>query len=71
MHGARTQTSTSRRCTNASSTPCEKHSAHSTPLYRQNKVTPHVSLTLPLERVAEAVVAIASRKTVGKVVLTM
>jgi NADPH:quinone reductase-like Zn-dependent oxidoreductase len=40
-------------------------------LYRQDKVTPYVSQILPLERVAEAVVAIAAPKTVGKVVLTM
>lgn len=39
-------------------------------LYRQNKVTPYVSQLLPLERVAEAVVAIAARRTAGKVVLT-
>jgi NADPH2:quinone reductase len=39
-------------------------------LYRQNKVAPLVSLTLPLEKVAEALDALSARKTVGKVVLT-
>jgi NADPH2:quinone reductase len=39
-------------------------------LYRRNKVTPLVSVTLPLERVAEALEALSSRRTVGKVVLT-
>jgi NADPH2:quinone reductase len=40
-------------------------------LYRLKKVTPVVSLTLPLERVAEALDALGSRKTTGKVVLTV
>jgi NADPH2:quinone reductase len=40
-------------------------------LFRLGKVTPHVSLTLPLERVAEALDALGSRKTTGKVVLTV
>ncbi|HEX3596133.1 MAG TPA: NADPH:quinone oxidoreductase family protein [Polyangiaceae bacterium] len=39
-------------------------------LFRQGKVTPLVSATMPLERVAEALDALGGRKTVGKVVLT-
>jgi NADPH2:quinone reductase len=39
-------------------------------LYRKDRVTPLVSLTLPLEKVAEALDALSARKTVGKVVLT-
>jgi NADPH2:quinone reductase len=38
-------------------------------LFGQDKVTPLVSLTLPLDRVAEALDALGSRRTVGKVVL--
>jgi NADPH:quinone reductase-like Zn-dependent oxidoreductase len=38
-------------------------------LYRQKAIAPVVSKTLPLERVAEALAAIGSRGTVGKIVL--
>jgi NADPH:quinone reductase len=40
-------------------------------LYREKKLSPLVSMSLPLERVAEALSALGSRKTVGKIVLTM
>jgi len=40
-------------------------------LFRQGKVTPFVSLSFPLERAAEALDALGSRRTVGKVVLTL
>lgn len=40
-------------------------------LFKLGKVTPLVSVTLPLERVADALDALGSRKTVGKVVLTL
>lgn len=40
-------------------------------LYCQKKLAPMVSKSLPLEQVAEALEALGSRKTVGKIVLTM
>lgn len=40
-------------------------------LYRQGKIAPVVSKTLPLEHVAEALEALGTRKTVGKIVLTI
>ena len=39
--------------------------------YAEGKLKPHVSQTLPLERAAEAIQLLASRKAKGKVVLTM
>src|SRR5216683_2089519 len=39
--------------------------------FREGKLHPHVSKTLPLERAAEAIQLLASRKAKGKVVLTM
>ncbi|HEX4339699.1 MAG TPA: NADPH:quinone oxidoreductase family protein [Polyangiaceae bacterium] len=39
-------------------------------LFRQGKVTPLVSASMQLERVAEALDALGNRKTVGKIVLT-
>ena len=39
--------------------------------YRQGRIRPHVSQTLPLERAAEAVRLLAERKSIGKVVLTV
>lgn len=39
--------------------------------YREGKLAPIVSKTFPLEQVAEALEALGSRKTVGKIVLTM
>jgi NADPH2:quinone reductase len=38
--------------------------------YREGRLKPHVSATLPLERAAEALALMASRKVAGKVVLT-
>ena len=38
--------------------------------FRQGKLEPHVSTTLPLDRAAEALEMMASRKVIGKVVLT-
>jgi NADPH2:quinone reductase len=38
--------------------------------FRQGKLQPHVSATLPLDRAAEALQMMASRKVIGKVVLT-
>jgi NADPH:quinone reductase len=40
-------------------------------LFRQGKLTPHVSSIVPLAGVAGALEALASRKTVGKVVLAV
>jgi len=39
--------------------------------YGEGRLRPHVSQTLPLERAAEAIQLLASRKAKGKVVLTM
>ena len=39
--------------------------------YRQGRIRPHVSQTLPLERAAEAVRLLAERKSIGKVVVTV
>src|SRR5437899_5344840 len=39
--------------------------------YGEGKLRPHVSQTLPLERAAEAIQLLASRKAKGKVVLTI
>src|SRR6267142_869815 len=39
--------------------------------YAEGRLRPHVSQTLPLERAAEAIQLLASRKAKGKVVLTM
>ena len=39
--------------------------------YVEGKLRPHVSQTLPLERASEAINLLASRKAMGKVVLTM
>jgi len=39
--------------------------------FAEGKVKPHISATYPLERAIEALQAIAARKVVGKVVLTM
>ncbi len=38
--------------------------------FRQGKLEPHVSTTLPLDRAVEALQMMASRKVIGKVVLT-
>lgn len=38
-------------------------------LFREGKIAPHVSATFPLERVADALGALGSRRTWGKVVL--
>jgi NADPH2:quinone reductase len=38
--------------------------------YREGRLKPHVSATLPLERAAEALALMASRKVAGKLVLT-
>ena len=38
--------------------------------YREGKLRPHVSQTLPLEKAAEAIMLLASRKAKGKIVLT-
>jgi len=40
-------------------------------LYRAGRIRPHVSATYPLERVTEALALLASRKSTGKVVVTM
>jgi NADPH2:quinone reductase len=40
-------------------------------LHRQGKISPNVSKTFPLESVAEALEALGSRQTVGKIVLVM
>jgi NADPH:quinone reductase len=39
--------------------------------HEEGKLRPHVSLTLPLSRAAEALRMLASRRAVGKIVLTM
>jgi NADPH2:quinone reductase len=39
--------------------------------YAEGRLRPHVSQTLPLERAADAITALASRKAKGKIVLTM
>ncbi len=39
--------------------------------YAEGRLRPHVSQTLPLERAAEAIQLLASRKAKGKIVLTM
>jgi NADPH2:quinone reductase len=39
-------------------------------LYNHGKIKPHVSRTFPVERVAEALEALGTRQTVGKIVLT-
>lgn len=39
-------------------------------LYKQKKIAPLVSRTFPVEKVADALEALGSRQTVGKVVLT-
>jgi len=38
--------------------------------YREGKLRPHISQTLPLEKAAEAITLLASRKAKGKIVLT-
>jgi len=38
--------------------------------YGEGRLRPHVSQTLPLERAAEAIQLLASRKAKGKIVLT-
>jgi NADPH2:quinone reductase len=40
-------------------------------LYAQGKVSPHVSETFPLEKSGDAIAWLASRKAMGKVVVTM
>jgi NADPH:quinone reductase len=40
-------------------------------LYRAGKIKPHVSEHFPLEKAADAIVHLASRKAMGKVVVTM
>ena len=40
-------------------------------LYRAGKIRPHVSEHFPLEKAADAIVHLASRKAMGKVVVTM
>jgi NADPH2:quinone reductase len=39
--------------------------------YRQGRIRPHVSRTLPLARTAEAIQLVAGRRSVGKVVVTV
>ena len=39
--------------------------------YAEGKLKPHISATFPLERAAEALILMASRKVTGKVVLTV
>jgi NADPH2:quinone reductase len=39
--------------------------------YAQGKLRPHVSARYPLERAPEALAAMAARKVLGKVVVTM
>src|SRR5258706_16390285 len=39
--------------------------------YAAGKLRPHVSATLPLERAQDAMKQLASRKTIGKIVLTV
>ncbi|MGB0672202.1 MAG: zinc-binding dehydrogenase [Rhodospirillales bacterium] len=39
--------------------------------YAKGRIKPHVSHTLPLERTAEAMELLRSRKSTGKVVVTM
>jgi NADPH2:quinone reductase len=39
--------------------------------YREGKLKPHVSATLPLERASEALARMAARKIIGKLVLTV
>jgi len=40
-------------------------------LYAQGKVSPHVSETFPLEKSGDAIAWLASRKAMGKVVVTI
>ncbi|MDX9997953.1 MAG: NADPH:quinone oxidoreductase family protein [Phenylobacterium sp.] len=40
-------------------------------LYKQGKIRPHVSETFPLEKAADAITHLASRKAMGKVVVTI
>ena len=39
--------------------------------YAEGKLKPHISATFPLERAADALALMASRKVTGKVVLTV
>ena len=39
--------------------------------YAEGKLKPHISATFPLERAADALTLMASRKVTGKVVLTV
>jgi NADPH:quinone reductase and related Zn-dependent oxidoreductases len=39
--------------------------------YADGKLKPHISATFPLERAADAIALMASRKVTGKVVLTV
>jgi NADPH2:quinone reductase len=40
-------------------------------MWRDGKLSPHVSATFPLERAGEAIRALADRKALGKIVVTV
>ena len=44
---------------------------HPVPLWDEGKIAPRISATYPLERAGEAIRAIAERRVIGKLVITL
>ncbi|HEY9219840.1 MAG TPA: zinc-binding dehydrogenase, partial [Phenylobacterium sp.] len=57
--------------TNTDAAGYRQHVEELLELYKQGKIKPHVSERFPLERAADAITHLASRKAMGKVVVTI